>query len=103
MPNTNHSSRIVVVYGQPGCAHCKVVTRQLDKQKTSYKYVDVMEYPEVGQRLRAEGHRSLPVVEVRYPEVCTIESWDGVRPDRIKALAADNDPAPVDNDPAPSE
>lgn len=92
--NNNNSPRIVVVYGEPDCAQCTLTTRQLDKQGTRYTYVDVVEYPEVGERLRAEGHRSLPVVEVRFPAEFTVDSWEGVRPDRIKALADGANPAP---------
>lgn len=83
----NQTTHTTVVYGQPGCMQCKTTTRLLDKLGAPYTYVDVLEDTAAGDRLRAEGALSLPVVEVLEPAGNVVASWTGFREQRLRAVA----------------
>ena len=77
----------VTVYSQPGCTHCRVVIRKLDKLGVEYTVTDITADDEAAAHLRDKGWRSTPVVEVSQDGL-VIAAWDGVRPDALNALGA---------------
>ena len=91
---TTNNPPIIAVYGKPGCTQCKITTLALDKKQVPYTYVDVVEFPEVGERLYAEGYRGLPVIEVWDPAGSLRDSWTGFRADNLRALAVEKDTSP---------
>lgn len=91
---TTRKTPIIMVYGQPGCMQCTMTTKVLNQKRVPYTYVDVVEFPEVGERLYAEGCRGLPVVEVRDPAGNPRDRWTGFRAERLRALAVEKDPSP---------
>ena len=72
----------IVVYSTKKCGQCTMTYRQLEQHSLPYEVVDVSEDQETMQKLREMGFRQLPVV------VAGERSWNGFRPDMIRALAA---------------
>ena len=71
----------ITVYSKPSCQACRLTYKQLEKVGVDYRAVDITEDPEAMELVRRLGYLSAPVV------VAGEESWDGFRPDKIRALA----------------
>lgn len=68
---------LTTVYGKPHCKQCDATTRELDKKKLPYTYVDMSEEPEAMNLVKALGYLQAPVV------VADENHWSGFRPDLI--------------------
>lgn len=72
--------RHLVIYGRPGCPQCAATCRKAEALGLAFDYHDVELEEDLGERLRRDGWRSLPVVETGH------ESWSGYRPDLLEKL-----------------
>lgn len=75
----------VTVYTKPACVQCTGTYRALDKAGIPYTAVDITEDAEAREYVLTLGYLQAPVVVVNGGE----DHWSGLRPDRIKALAAE--------------
>lgn len=76
----NEAQPATTVYGKPGCFGCRATTRQLDKDKVPYVYLDISVNEAAHQEVKALGYQAAPVV------VSNGTHWAGFRPDKLKAL-----------------
>jgi glutaredoxin-like protein NrdH len=72
----------ITVYSKPSCVQCDATYRALTKQGLEFDVVDVTEDAEALASVQALGYQQAPVV------MADGDHWSGLRPDRIKALAA---------------
>ena len=72
----------ITVYSKPRCPQCDATYRALDKQGISYEKIDVTQDAESLAFIKGLGYQQAPVVVVGE------DHWSGLRPDRIKAIAA---------------
>lgn len=71
---------MITVFSKPNCVQCTATTRKLDALGLAYRYVDVTEDLDAACRLRAEGHRQMPVVEADG------EVWSGYQPELLAKI-----------------
>lgn len=71
----------VTVYSKPRCVACDATYRALDRKGIEYAVVDISTDVDALEQVRALGYVQAPVV------VAGDESWSGLRPDQIAALA----------------
>lgn len=82
------------VYSMPDimCYQCKMTKKILTElgfvDGTHFQVIDVIDNPEVGDQLRDEGFKQMPVVKAVDGDV-----WAGFRPDKIRALDRPNSAA----------
>jgi glutaredoxin-like protein NrdH len=72
----------ITVYSKPSCVQCDATYRALNKQGLAYEVVDITADAEALENVRALGYQQAPVV------FADGDHWSGFRPDKIKALAA---------------
>jgi glutaredoxin-like protein NrdH len=72
----------ITVYSKPSCVQCDATYRALNKQGLEYEVVDITADAEALENVRALGYQQAPVV------FADGDHWSGFRPDKIKALAA---------------
>jgi glutaredoxin-like protein NrdH len=72
----------VVVYSTQKCGQCKMTYKDLERHNVNYEVIDVSGDENMMGKLREMGFKQFPVV------MAGEESWNGFRPDKIKALAA---------------
>ena len=72
----------VEVYGKPGCVQCKYTNKMLEKEGHEVRYHDITADEQARQIVEQSGKTALPLV------VAGDQTWNGMSPDRIKALAA---------------
>jgi glutaredoxin len=71
----------VKVYGTPGCQSCRATERWLQSRGIEFTYVHLEQFPDVAERFRAAGHKTLPVVSVTWPgDPGASAEWSGFRP-----------------------
>lgn len=73
---------MVRVYGKPQCVQCEYTKKRLDAADIPYEYHDITEEPEAKKVVEQTGRLTLPLV------VAGDQSWHGLSPDRIQALAS---------------
>ena len=71
---------MITVFSKPHCVQCIATIRKLDALGLAYRYVDITEDLDAECRLRAEGHRQMPVIEVDG------EVWSGYQPDLLAKI-----------------
>lgn len=71
----------ITVFSKPACVQCDATVRALTKQGLDFEVVDLTEYAEALESVKALGYQQAPVV------FADGEHWSGFRPDRIRALA----------------
>ena len=79
----------ITVYSKPRCPQCDATYRALDKQGLDYTSIDVTEDTDALVYIKDLGYQQAPVV------IAGDNHWSGFRPDRIKAVAAMVEAAPV--------
>lgn len=79
----------ITVYSKPRCPQCDATYRALDKQGLDYTSIDVTEDADALVYIKDLGYQQAPVV------IAGDNHWSGFRPDRIKAVAAMVEAAPV--------
>ena len=72
----------ITVYSKPSCVQCDATYRALNKQGLEYEVVDITADAEALENVKALGYQQAPVV------FADGDHWSGFRPDKIKALAA---------------
>lgn len=72
----------ITVYSKPSCVQCDATYRALNKQGLEYEVVDITVDAEALENVKALGYQQAPVVFAGG------DHWSGFRPDKIKALAA---------------
>ncbi|MPV37107.1 glutaredoxin-like protein NrdH [Georgenia subflava] len=72
----------ITVYSKPSCVQCDATYRALNKQGLEYEVVDISVDAEALENVKALGYQQAPVV------FADGDHWSGFRPDKIKALAA---------------
>ncbi|MCK6210325.1 glutaredoxin-like protein NrdH [Georgenia sp. EYE_87] len=72
----------ITVYSKPSCVQCDATYRALNKQGLEYEVVDITVDAEALESVKALGYQQAPVV------FADGDHWSGFRPDKIKALAA---------------
>jgi glutaredoxin-like protein NrdH len=72
----------VVVYSTQKCGQCKMTYKDLERHNVNYEVIDVSGDEDMMSKLRDMGFKQFPVV------MAGEESWNGFRPDKIRALAA---------------
>lgn len=72
----------ITVYSKPSCVQCDATYRALNKQGLEYEVVDITTDAEALENVKALGYQQAPVV------FADGDHWSGFRPDKIKALAA---------------
>jgi len=72
----------ITVYSKPSCVQCDATYRALNKQGLEYDVVDISVDAEALENVKALGYQQAPVV------FADGDHWSGFRPDKIKALAA---------------
>jgi glutaredoxin-like protein NrdH len=72
----------ITVYSKPSCVQCDATYRALNKQGLEYEVVDITTDPQALESVKALGYQQAPVV------FADGDHWSGFRPDKIKALAA---------------
>lgn len=72
----------VVVYSTQKCGQCKMTYKDLERHNVNFEVIDVSGDEDMMNKLRDMGFKQFPVV------MAGEESWNGFRPDKIKALAA---------------
>ncbi|WP_043498579.1 glutaredoxin-like protein NrdH [Georgenia sp. SUBG003] len=72
----------ITVYSKPSCVQCDATYRALNKQGLEYEVVDITADAEALESVKALGYQQAPVV------FADGDHWSGFRPDKIKALAA---------------
>ena len=72
----------ITVYSKPSCVQCDATYRALTKQGLEYEVVDITADAEALENVKALGYQQAPVV------FADGDHWSGFRPDKIKALAA---------------
>ncbi|MFD1717841.1 glutaredoxin-like protein NrdH [Georgenia deserti] len=72
----------ITVYSKPSCVQCDATYRALNKQGLEYDVVDITTDAEALESIKALGYQQAPVV------FADGDHWSGFRPDKIKALAA---------------
>lgn len=72
----------VVVYSTQKCGQCKMTYKDLERHNVNFEVVDVSGDEDMMNKLRDMGFKQFPVV------MAGEESWNGFRPDKIRALAA---------------
>lgn len=92
-PQTPPRPGTTVVYTAPGCADCLRTTTYLAAHGIVYRVVRLDENPDVRDRLRARGHRRLPVVEA-----ASGLTWSGFWPEMLAKLSADATTDDTDTD-----
>jgi glutaredoxin-like protein NrdH len=85
MSTTNTTT--VTVYTKPACVQCNATKKALDKTGINYATVDISVDDAARDYVMALGHQQAPVV------VAGEDHWSGFRPDRIKALAGQDNAA----------
>jgi glutaredoxin-like protein NrdH len=81
------------VYSKPACVQCTATYKAFDKAGVDYEVVDITADNKARDYLMSLGYQQAPVV------VAGEEHWSGFRPDRVKAVAAQqrsSSPSPPD-------
>ena len=86
----------LTVYTKPDCPGCRMTRRELDKAGAAYNEIDLTTRPDLIEQFRAEGLRSVPVVEFGAERVA------GFNPAKIRAIAAQAMSPTPPTAPAPS-
>ena len=78
----------LVVYGTSWCGDCYRTRRFLDRNRVPYRWIDLDEYPEHLDRVRAinRGHRSVPTLV--FPDGSTLTEPSNADLARKLGLAA---------------
>ena len=90
----------ITVYSKPACVQCTATYKAFDKAGIDYETVDITTNPEARDYVMSLGYQQAPVV------VAGEHHWSGFRPDRVKAVAAQqrsSSPSPPDTAAAMSE
>lgn len=74
---------MVTVFSTPSCLPCKFTKKRLDDLDIDFVDRDVSTDQEAAEIVRELGYKSVPVVLL-----ATGEHWQGLRPDRLAALAS---------------
>jgi glutaredoxin-like protein NrdH len=69
----------IKIYSSSSCPQCAMTKRLYDRDGVAYESVMIDNNDAVQARLRADGHRQLPVVET------ATATWTGFQPELIKA------------------
>ena len=88
------------MYSKPACVQCTATYKALDKAGIDYETVDITTNPAARDYVISLGYQQAPVV------VAGEDHWSGFRPDRVKAVAAQqrsSSPSPPDTAAAMSE
>lgn len=83
----------IIVYSKPACVQCTATYKAFDKAGVDYEVVDITTDNKARDHLMSLGYQQAPVV------VAGEEHWSGFRPDRVKAVAAQqrsSSPSPPD-------
>jgi glutaredoxin-like protein NrdH len=71
----------IKVYGSPGCQQCRATERWLESRGHQFTYVHLEQFPDAAARFREQGHTTLPVVSVSWPDNPGASAeWSGFRP-----------------------
>lgn len=87
---------VLTLYGQPGCAPCKLVSRKLDAEDIDYSYRDVTEDAAAREHIQQLGHQQTPVIET------PTDHFSGLDPDRLSAAIDESRAAMAASTTAPS-
>ncbi|GAB3252580.1 thioredoxin domain-containing protein [Arthrobacter pigmenti] len=68
----------ITIYSKKTCDQCTMTKKLYDRAGVTYETVNVDANEALQEKLRAQGHMSLPVI------VTPTDSWAGFQPDRIK-------------------
>jgi glutaredoxin-like protein NrdH len=79
-PQEKEMTMEITVYTKPGCVQCDATCKTLDKQRVTYRKVDITRNPGAREYVIKLGHLQAPVV------VAGDQHWSGFSPDRIMAL-----------------
>ncbi len=83
----------ITVYIKPACVQCTATYKAFDKAGVDYEVVDITTDNKARDYVMSLGYQQAPVV------VAGEEHWSGFRPDRVKAVAAQqhsSSPSPPD-------
>ncbi|KGO32463.1 glutaredoxin-like protein NrdH [Oenococcus alcoholitolerans] len=73
----------ITVYTKNNCVQCKMTKKILLSMGLDFKEINISQYPEFVEGLKAEGFRQTPVVKIDG-----MEPFSGFRPDLLKKAAA---------------
>lgn len=82
----------ITVYSKPSCVQCNGTYRMLDSKLVDYDVIDLTESPTALEQVKALGYLEAPVVlvtqedDLGVPQI--VDSWSGLRPDKIDEWAA---------------
>lgn len=82
---------MIEVWSKPSCVQCDATKRELRKRGLEFLELDLTDNPAQLAEFKAAGHLSAPVVVHTDGDTTTI--WAGFRPDKIAALAAEQERA----------
>ncbi len=92
-PSPRQPADPIIVYSKPACVQCTATYKAFDKAGVDYEVVDITTDNKARDYLMSLGYQQAPVV------VAGEEHWSGFRPDRVKAVAAQqrsSSPSPPD-------
>lgn len=99
-PSRHQPTDPITVYSKPACVQCTATYKALDKAGVDYEVVDITTNDDARDYVMSLGHLQAPVV------VAGNQHWSGFRPDRVKAVAAQqrsSSPSPPDTSAAMTE
>lgn len=70
------------MYSKPACVQCTATYKAFDKAGIDYETVDITSNSQARDYVMSLGYQQAPVV------VAGDQHWSGFRPDRVKAVAA---------------
>ncbi|MFD6093390.1 glutaredoxin family protein [Oerskovia sp. NPDC060338] len=76
----------ITIHSQPNCVNCDVTKALLDKKGVEYNLIDMVDEPEIGAAIKAEGWMQAPVVKVDLPGLKT--EWDGINFEKLRQAVA---------------
>ena len=81
-PSPQQPAEPITVYSKPACVQCTATYKAFDKAGVDYAVVDITTDNKARDYVMSLGYQQAPVV------VAGEEHWSGFRPDRVKAVAA---------------
>ncbi len=82
---------MIEVWSKPACVQCDATKRELRKRGLEFTSLELADHPEKVAEFKAAGYLSAPVVVHTVGDTTTI--WAGFRPEKIAALAAEQERA----------
>lgn len=70
----------IILYSKPNCAQCRQTKRLFEREGIPYKEINVMENEDVAEKLKAQGYRTMPVIQSGKTVIL------GFQPDDLRAL-----------------